>query len=85
MKVKSFVVLTGFLIAAVVATYARYQSLDPCDWMMRDLTESSSLPDIVVAARVRSAFLLDGITEPTSTDCLMGWWQLRSEMLPEEL
>ena len=50
MKVKSFVVLTGLLITAVVATYARYQSFDPCDWMMRDLTESSSLPDIVVAA-----------------------------------
>ena len=81
---KSFVVLTGLLIAAVVATYARYQSLDPCDWMMRDLAESSSLPDIVVEARVRSAFLLDGITEPTATDCLSGWWQLRSEMLPDE-
>ena len=75
--------MTVLLIAAVVATYARYQSLDPCDWMMRDLTESSSLPDIVVEARVRSAFLLDGITEPMSTDCLTGWWQLRSEMLPQ--
>ena len=81
---KSFVVLTGLLIAAVVATYARYQSLDPCDWMMRDLAESSNLPGIVVAARVRSAFLLDGITEPTATDCLSGWWRLRSEMLPDE-
>ena len=81
---KSFVVLTGLLIAALVATYARYQSLDPCDWMMRDLAESSNLPGIVVAARVRSAFLLDGITEPTATDCLSGWWRLRSEMLPDE-
>ena len=81
---KSFVVLTGLLSAAVVATYARYQSRDPCDWMMRDLAEASSLPDIVVEARVRSAFLLDGITEPTATDCLSGWWRLRSEMLPDE-
>jgi hypothetical protein len=83
-KVKSLVFLGGLLIAAVVATYVRYQSLDPCDWMMRDLAESSNLPDIVVAARVRSAFLLDGITEPTATDCLSGWWRLRSEMLPEK-
>jgi hypothetical protein len=84
MKVKSLLFLAGLLIAAVVATYVRYQSLDPCDWMMRDLAKSSNLPDIVVEARVRSAFLLDGITEPTAADCLTGWWRLRSEMLPEE-
>jgi hypothetical protein len=84
LKVKSLLFLSVLMIAAVAATYARYQSLDPCDWMMRDLAESSNLPDIVVEARVRSAFLLDGITEPTSSDCLTGWWQLRSEMLPEE-
>ena len=81
---KSFLVLAGLPVAAVVATYVRYQSLDPCDWMMRDLAESSNLPDIVVEARVRSAFLLDGITEPTSTDCLTAWWRLRSEMLPDK-
>ena len=81
---KSFVILSGLLIAAVVATYARYHSLDPCDWMMRDLSESSNLPDIVVEARVRSAFLLDGITAPTAADCLTGWWRLRGELLPEE-
>ena len=28
-------VVAGLLLAAVAATYARYQSLHPCDWMER--------------------------------------------------
>lgn len=67
--------------AATVATYVRYESLDPCDWMEQDMARQSALPLLVVRARIRAEFLLEGITEPTATDCLSRWWEIRAEGL----
>ena len=74
----------GLALAATVATYVRYESLDPCDWMEHDLADQTGLPRVVVEARIRAGFLLDGITEPGPGDCLLEWWEWRSEGLPEE-
>ena len=75
--------LIGLAVAATAATYVRYESLDPCDWMEQDLARQSGLPPIVVRARIQAEFLLEGITEPTATDCLSGWWEIRAEGLGE--
>lgn len=75
-------VVAGLLLAAVAATYARYQSLHPCDWMEQDLAAHYDLPLIVLQARIRAGFLLQGITDPDAADCLFEWWDLRSQGLP---
>jgi hypothetical protein len=79
-------VLVFVVIAAgVVATYARYDSLHPCDWLLRDMTAASDLPgppevvEPLVEGWIRGRFLLDGITEPGFRDCLDGWWTFRIE------
>ncbi|MEM7227073.1 MAG: hypothetical protein AAF495_29165 [Pseudomonadota bacterium] len=72
------------LLAATVATYVRYQSLSPCDWMQQDMVEESELPAVVVQTRIAAAFLLDGIIEPTPMECLNAWWRYRVDGLPEE-
>ena len=71
------------LIAAGTATFYKYGSLHPCDWMERDLAEQSALPPVAVQARIAAEFLLDGITEPSPGDCLLRWWDFRQEGLPE--
>lgn len=78
------VIIAGLLAAAAVATYARYESLDPCDWMEQDLVAQSGLPAVAVEIRIRAAFLLDGITEPDAGDCLVKWWEWRREGLPQQ-
>jgi hypothetical protein len=80
---KYVLVVGGLLIAASAATYVQYQSLHPCDWMEQDLAEQSGFPRLVVEARIRAAFLLDGITDPGPYDCLTEWWALRQDGLPE--
>ncbi len=82
--VRIAVIVAGLLAAAAVATYARYESLDPCDWMEHDLVAQSGLPAVAVEVRIRAAFLLDGITEPDAGDCLVKWWQWRREGLPQQ-
>ncbi len=67
--------------AAMAATYWRYQSLDPCDWMTRDLVQDSDLPELVVVARIRAEFLLEGVTDPDPGQCLFKWWALRRDGL----
>ena len=76
-------VAAGLLVVAVIATYARYESLHPCDWMKHDLAAESSLPQVAVELQISTAFLLDGITEPTAGDCLIKWWDWRREGLPK--
>ncbi len=66
-------------VAASAATYARYESLDPCDWMARDMSQDSELPLFIIKARIRAEFLLDGITDPTLFECLSKWWKVRAE------
>src|SRR5690606_31796403 len=73
-----------FLAAAAIATLLRYESLDPCVWMERDLVEDSGLPPAVVRARIAAGFLLEGITDPSPVDCLLEWWRLRREGVPEQ-
>lgn len=76
--------ILGLAVAASVATYARYKSLDPCDWLERDMGRASGLPALVVRARIRAAFLMQGIAEPDAADCLGEWWKLKAEGVAEE-
>jgi len=79
------VVLVAVLAgAAMGATYWRYQSLDPCDWMTRDLVKASDLPELVVIAKIRAEFLLEGVTDPDPGQCLFKWWALRRDGLAQE-
>ena len=78
------VVVPVLLVAAVIATYARYESLHPCDWMEHDLASHLSLPRVVIQARIRAEFLLQGITEPGAGDCLVEWWDWRSKGRPDK-
>ena len=71
-------------VAATVATYVRYESLDPCDWMDQDMARQSGLPLLVARARLCAEFLLEGITEPSATDCLPRWWEIRADGLSEK-
>ena len=80
---KAGLVAVALIVAASAATFARYQSLDPCAWMEQDRAERSAFPPLVVRAQIRAEFLLDGITEPGLYDCLTEWWALRREGQPE--
>ena len=76
---KYLIVLVLLAGAAVSATWVRYNSFDPCVWMEQDMIADSSLPALIVTARIKAAFLLDGVTEPTPKQCLYAWWQHRFE------
>jgi len=80
---KWFWIFLILILAAGVATYGRYQSLDPCVWLEKDMVAASEMPEIWVEARIRARFLLDGITSPTASECLQGWWSFRAEELAE--
>ncbi len=81
MRYLGIVVVLG--LAAVIATFVRYESLDPCEWLEQDMTRALGMPPIVAQARIRAGFLLRGIIEPTSRECLNDWWRLKAEGLPE--
>ncbi len=74
-----FTLVIGLIAACVIATYVRYGSLHPCDWLQKDMMAESDMPEIWVETRIRMRFFLDGITEPTARDCLEGWWTFRVE------
>ncbi len=76
---KFLIVLVLLAGAAVSATWVRYHSFDPCVWTEQDMLADSSLPALIVKARIKAAFLLDGVTEPTPKQCLYAWWQHRFE------
>ena len=77
--------LAGLLVAAAVAaTYVRYGSLDPCRWTVQDMTASSGMPELLIEARIRAQFVLEGVLEPGFSDCLHGWWAFRLDDLPEQ-
>ncbi len=71
------------IFVAGAGTYGRYQSLDPCVWLKKDMVAGSEMPEIWVETRIRARFLLDGITSPTAEECLRGWWSFRAEELAE--
>lgn len=75
---KYLVLIAGLAAAAGVATYTRYESLDPCVWLVRDAARQSGLPELAEETRVRAAFLVRGIAEPGVYDCLDAWWRVRS-------
>ena len=78
------ITIAGLLVVGVIATYARYESLHPCDWMVHDLAADSALPRMAVELQISAAFLLEGITEPDAGDCLVKWWDWRREGIPEQ-
>ena len=82
--VRFVVIVAGLLIVAAIATFARYESLHPCDWMEHDLAAESNLPQVAVELQISAAFLLEGIIEPSAGDCLVKWWDWRREGLPLE-
>ena len=71
-------------LAAAGATWYRYQSFSPCDWMAQDLEAQTGMPSLVVQARIKAYFLLDGVTDPGAMECLFAWWDVRQEGLPPE-
>ena len=77
MKYLGIVVVLG--VAAVIATFARYESIDPCEWLEQDMTRALDMPRVVAQARIRAGFMLRGIVEPTSRECLEDWWRLKAE------
>lgn len=82
MKYLSIVAVLG--LAAVIATFVRYESFDPCDWLEQDMTRALGMPPIVSQARIRASFMFRGIIEPTGRECLEDWWHLKAKGLPEQ-
>lgn len=80
---KWFGIVVAALLAAGAGTYARYQSLDPCIWLKKDMIKTSGMPELWVETQIGARFLLEGITDPTATECLHGWWSFRAEELAE--
>lgn len=76
MKSALILVVAGIL-AASGATYYRYASFHPCDWMEQDLSEESGLPRLVVKGQIRARFLVRGISDPNRIDCVFAWWDFR--------
>jgi hypothetical protein len=38
----------------------------------------------MVEAKIRAQFLLDGVTNPTTYQCLSAWWKVRAESASEK-
>lgn len=77
-------IAAALVVAAAIATFARYESFDPCDWLEHDMARSLGMPTVVAQARIRATFMFGGIVEPDTSDCLDAWWHLKAEGLPEE-
>lgn len=73
-------VAVGFalVVAALVATFMRYGSINPCEWLIVDTAHLRGLPLIVAETRVRAGFLVGGTTDPGYAQCLTAWWDLRA-------
>ena len=82
MKYLGIVAVLG--VVAVIATLARYESVDPCEWLEQDMTRALGMPRVVAQARIHAGFMFRGIVEPTSGECLEDWWRLKAEGLPED-
>lgn len=75
---KYLVLAVGAVIAAVIATFVRYQSLYPCDWLKHDTAARLGVPPLVAEAKVRADFLVKGVTDPTAGQCLTAWWDFKA-------
>lgn len=76
---KYILILIGLAVFAAGATFGRYGNFDPCDWTAQDQADLTSIPKIVWEGRLKAKFLVDGITRPTYSDCMLAWWQNRAE------
>ena len=76
---KLFVIVLIIILIAIGATWVRYQSLNPCVWLHRDISQRYNLPALMITAQVNAVFLLHGITTPTTGQCLYAWWKHRFE------
>ncbi len=81
---KALVIVLLLIAAAGTATYIEYRSFSPCDWMEQDLAEQTGYPRLVIAGRIQADFLLQGIVDAGPVDCLLEWWKVRREGLPEQ-
>ncbi len=81
---KVLVIVLLLILAAAAATFIKYRSFSPCDWMEHDLVEDTGFPPIAIQARIRAYFLLQGIVDPDPAECLLEWWKVRREGLPEQ-
>ena len=81
---KALVIVLLLIAAAAAATYVEYRSFGPCDWMEQDLVEDTGYPPLVIQARIKAYFLLQGIVDPDPVECLLEWWKVRREGLPEQ-
>ena len=61
------------------ATYTRYGNFDPCEWTIQDKLEQTSLPKLVLIAQLKAKLMVDGITSPQFSDCLLAWWKSRAD------
>ena len=73
------VILIGIFLLATGATFGRYGNFDPCDWTAQDQAELTSIPKLVWVGRLKAKFLVNGITEPAFSDCMLAWWESRAE------
>jgi len=73
------IIIIGILLFGTAATYHRYESFNPCDWMEQDLTSQTGLPALVVQGQIKAKFFLQGIVTPTRFECLKMWWKLKAE------
>jgi hypothetical protein len=74
----------ALVAAAAIATFARYESFDPCDWLERDMALALGVPPLMAQARICAAFMFRGIVEPDTGDCLQDWWHLKAKGPPEK-
>ncbi|MBM3560948.1 MAG: hypothetical protein FJX53_13950 [Alphaproteobacteria bacterium] len=65
--------VVAVLLLLAAATWVRYGSLSPCDWMVTDLAEQLGVPEGVAAIKIRTDLALRGITDPKPGECLVEW------------
>ncbi len=72
------IIIVGILLFGAAATYHRYESFNPCDWMEQDTAQHTGLPNLVVKAQIKAKFLLLGVVDPNPYQCIKMWWQLKA-------
>jgi len=73
----TLIVIVGIILFGVGATYHRYQSFNPCDWIERDLAVQSGMPTLIVQGQIKTWFLMDGVVKPDPYQCIKMWWRLK--------
>jgi hypothetical protein len=71
------IIVPLFIVFAVAATYARYQSFDTCRWLIVDTAEIHDVSETAAEARARADLLVHGVIAPGTIDCLHAWWRVR--------